>query len=155
MVKYFKGDLFASDCNIVCHQCNCKGAYNAGIAKTIRTLYPVAYTVFMERYNAGEAKLGEIDIVPFLKADGDIRYIINMYAQYAYGYGDKHTDYVAFQTCLNQVRNFIDLFNNDVIKLGFPAKIGCGLAGGDWNIVRKIIEDTFADSKYHVEVWEI
>ena len=29
--------------------------------------------------------------------------------------------------------------------MAIPYKIGCGLANGDWNIVSKIIEETFKE----------
>ena len=154
MVNYFHGDLFQSDCNVVCHQCNCRGAYNAGIAKVVRNLYPQAYMVFMRRYRTGNSKLGEIDVVPCAWIVGKMRYVINMYSQDTFAERHKrHTDYNAFQECLNKIKYFAN--NHPGVKIGFPTKIGCGLAGGDWDIVRKMIDNTFADSKYNVEIWEI
>ena len=40
-------------------------------------------------------------------------------------------------------------------SVGFPYKIGCGLGGGNWNIVSKIIEEEFSDDNYHVEIWKL
>lgn len=160
MVKYYKGDLLASNCNIICHQCNCKGVMGAGIAKTIRENYPQAYHALIDRYNSGEARLGEIDIAAGSMRYNQMRYIINMYSQDTYAArGICHTKYDAFQECLNKIKTFVDdntdpLFPKAIV-VGFPAKIGCGLAGGDWNIVRQMIEDTFEDSKYNVEIWEL
>lgn len=50
MVSYKRGDLLASDCNVICHQVNCKGVMNAGIAKAIRNKYPQVYDVFMTSF---------------------------------------------------------------------------------------------------------
>ena len=36
--------------------------------------------------------------------------------------------------------------------IGFPYKIGCGLAGGDWNVVESIINEIFKD--YKVEIYK-
>lgn len=36
--------------------------------------------------------------------------------------------------------------------IGFPYKIGCGLAGGDWDVVSAIIEREFEG--YEVEIYE-
>ena len=33
MVHYVKGDLLDSDCHFICHQVNCQGKMNSGIAK--------------------------------------------------------------------------------------------------------------------------
>lgn len=39
--------------------------------------------------------------------------------------------------------------------IGFPDHIGCGLGGGDWNIVKKIIEEEFAGNEWKVEIWKL
>jgi O-acetyl-ADP-ribose deacetylase (regulator of RNase III) len=44
---------------------------------------------------------------------------------------------------------------NHVFKdnhIGLP-QIGCGLAGGDWEIVKKIIQDEFADCNVTVVIY--
>lgn len=44
------------------------------------------------------------------------------------------------------------LVNTD-LKLGLT-EIGCGLAGGNWHIVKAIIEDVFQDSDVEVTIYE-
>jgi O-acetyl-ADP-ribose deacetylase (regulator of RNase III) len=42
------------------------------------------------------------------------------------------------------------LTENDFVgKIGFP-KLGCGLAGGDWNFVSEIIKEVFYDQEVFV-----
>ena len=66
-----------------------------------------------------------------------------------------HTDYKAFNKCCKVLKNFIEEYklNKDDITIGFPYKIGCGLAGGDWNIVYNIIEDEFKD--YNIKIYKL
>ena len=58
-----------------------------------------------------------------------------------------NTDYNAFRSCCEELRTVA--LKHQII--GFPYKIGCGLAGGDWNIVESIINEVFAD--YNVEIY--
>lgn len=51
------------------------------------------------------------------------------------------------------LKYFSEIINS--LNIGFPYKIGCGLAGGDWNIVSKIIEETFAGNEWRVELWRL
>ena len=47
MIRYVKGDITESNCDIICHQVNCRGAMNSGVAKAIREKWPEVY----EQYN--------------------------------------------------------------------------------------------------------
>ena len=38
-------------------------------------------------------------------------------------------------------------------KVGFPYKIGCGLAGGDWDTIIRIIEEELGDLE--VEIYKL
>ena len=61
-------------------------------------------------------------------------FIINAYSQYNYGTDTVKIDYDALTLCLKKINH-----NFRGKTIGLPL-IGCGLAGGDWNIVKKIIE---------------
>ena len=40
MLKYYNGDIFTSDADIICHQVNCKGVFEKGLDGQIRKLFP-------------------------------------------------------------------------------------------------------------------
>lgn len=94
-------------------------------------------------------KLGEIDVV---YNQAERRFIMNMYSQFNYRpVGAVHTDYDAFRSCLKEIKTEINDykaangdFGKDGFKIGFPDHIGCGLAGGDCDVVRAIIEEEFS-----------
>lgn len=152
MVTYRDGDLLESKCEVICHQTNCKGVMGSGIARTIRVFYPEAYEALRRRYEQGEAKLGVIDLVPTLLG-GFMRCVVNCYGEYDYlPRGVVHTDYEALQKCFNAIAAE---FEGSGYTIGFPYKIGCGLAGGDWDIVSKMIENTFEGDKWKVEIWRL
>ena len=156
MVTYKQGNLLNSGCNIICHQVNCQGVMGSGIALEIRNRFPEAYATFRKTFLNGGNKLGAIDIV-YETQDNKGIYICNMYAQAHYlPRGVNHTDYIAFRTCLQKLKDGINQqFKDATIRIGFPFKIGCGLGGGNWNIVSKIIEEEFSDDNYHVEIWKL
>ena len=43
MVYFRKGDLLESECDYICHQVNCMGKMNSGIAKQIREKWPIVF----------------------------------------------------------------------------------------------------------------
>lgn len=167
MITYKTGNLLDSDCQVICHQTNCKGKMGAGIAKQIRDRYPRVYDAFLRFHKEGKDRLGEIGIV-YTEEDPLLpwRYVINMYAQDKYfPRSIRHTDYVAFAGCISSVKNGVAEYNEKMVKsgqrkfvikkIGFPDHIGCGLAGGDWETIRGIIEDAFGKSKQKVEIWKL
>ncbi len=60
------------------------------------------------------------------------------------GRGFCQTDYAALEQSISSLAKAATKCRKSV---GFPYKIGCDLAGGDWDIVSKIIEKYFLDSE--------
>ena len=158
MIIYKKGNLLESDCNIICHQVNCKKVMASGIAKQIREKWPEVFVRYEEYinyfYNMGiatssEHYLGQMQLV---KVDDD-KYVANFFSQDKYlPRGICHTHYEAFRICCKKLKSHIDDYATlKSAIIGFPYKIGCGLAGGDWSIVSKIIEEEL--SEYNIEIW--
>lgn len=136
-VKEVRGDLFAYDAKVRCHQVNCKGVMGAGLAKQVKEKYPEAY----EQYKAlcdqfGSSLLGHTQFV--ICHDGTV--IANLFAQDGYGTDAVQTVMGALDDCLSQVANFC--FRIDA-KPAFPKLMGCGLAGGNWDDVSKLIAQYF------------
>lgn len=155
MVREVRGDLLKSNCDMICHQVNCRGVMGAGLAKKIAEQYPLVFKVYRDWYNKGCSKLGDLDIVrvtPKLM-------VCNMYAQDGYGRDRQYTDYEAFKDCLDGIVDFIRTSESKhdfkIRKIGFPYNIGCGLAGGDWSIVRELIENRFATEDVEVEIYRL
>lgn len=156
MITYYKGDLLKSSCNIICHQVNCQGVMGAGIAKQIKEKFPACYEAYKEVVNTAgkENCLGRVYF--YEHASG--RFIANMFSQFnIYPRNKVHTDYNAFRKCCKSIKELVfNLWgkNTSDCKIGFPYKIGCGLAGGDWSIVSQILEEEFAGPHWNVEIWE-
>lgn len=140
MLYEVEGDLIReTGFNIFCHQTNCKGVMGAGIARQITSLYPV-----VQIKNKAYCKNHPFATVLPVKVSPD-RICVNIYAQDGYGRDKRYTDYVAFKTALDSFANRLN--NSNIPKdwnIGFPYKIGCGLAGGDWNVIYPMLKE-FAD----------
>lgn len=149
IVKEFVGDILQSNEEIIIHQVNCKGVMGGGIALQIRNKYPEVYADYHElclSYNSSPYKrssdlLGNIQVC---KCSGG-RTIINLFAQDGFGRMKCQTDYEALNKCLTKVgAEFIGK------TIAIPYKMSCGLAGGDWSVVKKMIEDILIDCEVHI-----
>lgn len=135
MVKYVKGDLLDSDCEYICHQVNCQGRMGSGIAKQIRERWPIVYRRYERKCEifSPEELLGTIDLIKV----NDKHIIVNIFGQLNYGYdGKQYTDYKAFARALT----ILSYLPPKGASIGFPKNIGCGLGGGDWNLISAFIE---------------
>lgn len=149
MIKHIKCDIFESGADIICHQVNCQGAMNSGVAKQVREKYPEVYRQYRrwcEDMNFSKALLGKMQFVNV--SDGKM--IINLFAQHKYGYdGDCYTDYEALEKTLT----IVDAMAHKA-TIAIPYLMGCHRGGGDWNIVYTMIEKIFKNSENDVLICE-
>jgi hypothetical protein len=74
-------------------------------------------------------------------------YVANLFGQEYYGTGVRYTEYEALRSSFVRLKNWLlENITKEHIILSVPHKIGCGLAGGDWNVVSEIINDVFSDN---------
>lgn len=136
----------AGDFDVIVHGCNCHVKMGAGIAKQIRSQFPEAYyedQAFAKKFDRPEDKLGYISYVHVPRSDGSEFVIVNAYTQIHPGKGS--LSYEALAQCFDRIRNQFP-----AARIGYPA-IGAGLAGGDWNVISEIIENSL-DGCDHVFV---
>lgn len=141
MIEHRDGDIFKQDdIGLIIHQANCHNVFGAGIAKTIKELYPEAYWADRTCGLRPIDKLGS-----FTYADCLDKIIVNMYSQKDFGniQGRCYTQYDAMRRALKCIRGKF----GDVPAHAVPYKIGCGLAGGDWGIVQDILFDIYGASE--------
>ena len=91
--------------------------------------------------------LGDIQLV---KIDNN-RNIINIAGQNNCGNdGKRYTSYDTFWSCLGKIKDQIPKGS----KIGFPHKIGCGLGGANWAIIKTMIEEALG-YEYDVYIYEL
>ena len=124
--------------NNIAHSCNCRMIMGGGIAKQIKNRYPQAYEADVKficdeydeegqfKYALGNYSKAVIEIkfLPNNKAT-----IYNLYTQASIGGDSRQVNYEKFWQALKNMHG-----------------ISCGLAGGNWGIIKAMIEDIFLDS---------
>jgi len=120
----------------IVHGCNCFCTMGAGIAKQIKEQFPEAYEADLRTTKGDILKLGSYT---YRKARHYDFIIINGYTQFNYGKNhidgvENPVDYEAIALVMRKID-----YNFKGQTIGMP-KIGAGLAGGDWGIIKPIIE---------------
>lgn len=142
MIKIVDGDILEATEDIIGHQVNCQGVMGAGLAKQIKDKYPIVYNGYLnycKNRNPHEL-LGEVQLIQVTNE----KYISNMFAQLNYGRKNiNYTDYESLIKCLKYLKQLARKYDKSI---ALPYGIGCGLAGGDWDIVYEIIEKVFDDN---------
>ena len=145
-ITYYKNKslLDLSPNIVICHQVNCQGVMGAGIAKQIRARWPEVYEDYKKTIENAKAQIAGLENPPddiLLGAVActttvDGHRVASLFAQYDYGYGPRrYTNYEAFANCLENLNILVPAY----IPIAFPYKIGCGLGGGDWDIIQLMI----------------
>ncbi len=111
----------------------------SGIAKQVREIYPDAYQADLNTSYATKEKLGTYSHAMLKHAYKKDRlvWVVNAYTQFDYGTDRPRVDYEAINEVLLRI-------NADFPRhtISMP-KIGCGLAGGEWQKVKYIINEVF------------
>jgi O-acetyl-ADP-ribose deacetylase (regulator of RNase III) len=143
--------------DVIAHGCNCHSVMGAGLAPQMAKMFGCDQFE-MELWGSTIEKLGNIDYTTFALTDvGPINLddyevhthhheliVVNAYTQYNYGKNHKDgslrpADYEAITLCMRKM--------NSVFKgkhIGLPL-IGAGLAGGDWEVIKNIIQTELVD----------
>ena len=164
MIYYINGDLLNTQCQYICHQVNCQGKMNSGVAKAVRDKWPVVYEEYCDwhtsydawayahqnqeyTYSAADAMLGHIQIV---KVNNN-QNVVNMAAQACFGYdGKRYTSYDAFWLCLGEIREMVPKGSS----VAFPYKIGCVRGGANWTIIETMIKEAL-EKDYDIFIYKL
>lgn len=153
--KEVKGCLIEKSLNgefdVIAHGCNCFNTQKSGIAKRMVEAFETHKAPLEDLYYKGDVnKMGQIDA--FIPDDFKNLTVINCYTQFGYGKfqatGQPDLDYEALTLCLRKIASkYIGK------HIGLP-KIGAGLAGGDWNRIKEIIQKELKDCKVTVVIYD-
>jgi O-acetyl-ADP-ribose deacetylase (regulator of RNase III) len=122
----------------IIHSCNCFHTMGGGIARQISTQFPAAYEADKDTPLGATTKLGTFSYAQVLSDPARIVY--NLYSQFTFGMG-KQTLYDPMVEGLEKIR--INAISKGLTALGLPFNMGCTLGGGNWKIVRTIIDTIF------------
>ncbi len=150
-MEYIKGDLIklalAGNFEVIAHGCNCMCHMGAGIAKTIKSEFPQAYTADCATEKGDNNKLGTCTFAT-CKVENGVCDVVNAYTQYHWRGKGVLVNYDAIRSCMRWLKE-----NYSGKKIGLP-KIGAGLAKGDWNIIESIIAEELKDQDVTIVLFE-
>jgi len=130
LIKLAQQGLF----DVIVHGCNCQCTMGAGIAKTIKQLYPAVYEADKATVKGDRSKLGTISFAE-VEANGKTFTIVNGYTQFNWRGGGVKANYDAIRSVMQIVKR-----EYAGQKIGYPS-IGAGLAKGDWGVISQIIDE--------------
>lgn len=148
MVRHIIGDLVrdSKDYQVIGHGCNCFCTMGAGIAPQIKAKFPEAFAVDCETTAGDINKLGTIT---YTKIQND-PVVVNLYSQFGYArqHGKMNLDYEALRSSLRMMK---EKFTGKTMGLPW---IGAGLAGGNWELIKQIIEEEMRGEYVTIVQWE-
>lgn len=134
-MRIVSGNILNVRRGIIVHQVNCRRVMGAGLALQIRRKYPKHF----EEYRRAEPRLGGS---LFTEMAPDL-YVAGVYGQDGFGTGQRQTDYDMLRNGLMEVAA---LARGTCLPVYIPYQIGCGLAGGNWEVVAYIIESVLPEA---------
>lgn len=147
--KEIDGDLIKlalqSEFNVIAHGCNCFCKMSRGLAPQMARAFGCdTFKLEDSNYDGDINKLGQIDWEKYYYINPKPHFdealiVVNAYTQYHWSTETKPLDYEALTLCMRKI-NY--RFSN--LHIGLPL-IGCHLAGGDWSLVKPIIQRELKD----------
>jgi O-acetyl-ADP-ribose deacetylase (regulator of RNase III) len=141
-MKLIFGNLLDIDEGIILHQCNTQAIMGKGIASFLVNKYPKLKKATMQHVGMAHMLEQEVFGTVFLFPVSDNLSIGNCFSEVGMCSNRKpgdpaNTSYDAVIKCFNYVKEF----NTELREVYIPFKYGCGLAGGNWNIMLEILKD--------------
>jgi len=153
-IRYLKGNALeprGGDQKLIVQVVNDKAMiWGAGFSRQLRNKWPHAQSGFKDWVLGAkrEFKLGAAHIV---RVD-DSTTVASLVAQHGFGPADHpRIRYNALATALQQIG---EMANNASASIHMP-RIGSGLAGGSWEVVEEIVEETLCRRGLKVTVYEL
>lgn len=156
VIRYVTGDATRPEGEgpkVIVHVCNDAGGWGRGFVLAVSRRWKGPELAYRKAASLGQLRLGDVQHV----AVGDGLWIANMIAQVGYARRVVPVDdyaiplrYDALKQCLAKVANFCK-FNGASAHM---PRIGCGLAGGKWELVEPIINETLTWNFVPVVVYD-
>ena len=154
-ITYIKGDATcpqAKGVKIICHVCNDVGGWGKGFVGAISRRWPGPETAYRAWYKGRAENDFALGSVQFVQVEPDL-WVANMVGQHSYtaSGGQPSIRYEAVEECLQKAAaQALEL----QASVHMP-RIGCGLAGGKWEVIEPIINKTLGARGIAVTVYDV
>lgn len=146
-ITTIEADILSIQRGLIVHQVNCFGKCG-GLAKAIFDKYPIAH----EHYQAMIARetengkdrqllLGDAQTIRINQSF----YVVNLFGQYDVSRSKPMTEIGFLGVALGQLRKEHDNIFSQNFPIFFPHRLGCGLGGGNWDEVYRMLNVLFRD----------
>ena len=139
MIELTKGNLLEAPAEALVNTVNTAGIMGKGIALQFKQAYPQMFRAYERGCQAGEVKLGKVQVFDLGGLVGGPRWIINFPTKGHWRAGSRMAD---IETGLQDLIATIKRLH--IRSIAVPP-LGCGNGGLDWNEVRPRIESAFAE----------
>lgn len=156
-ITYIQGDATApvgDGQKIIVHVCNDIGGWGAGFVMALSKKWKTPEQVYRDKeiYTLGTYDLirveDDLSICNLIGQEGTISRPVG-------NFNMPPVRYVAIETALKKLANDLTSYDNPKHKLSVHMPmIGSGLAGGNWDIIEKIIETTLCSAGVSVTVYQ-
>lgn len=148
MILEIQGDLLETDCKLICHGVNCQGVMGSGVAEALATRFKGLKSAYMSHcdllFGSGGSPSDLLGSVYIVQIEEDGPFIANCFTQQNYGSGHQvYVNYDALHHCVSAL--VMEMAAMGIKELAIP-RIGCGLAGGNWERVKSIFEVYFNET---------
>ena len=152
------GNLLHVTTGHIVHGCNAQGVMGSGVALGVKQTWPHVFESYRREHEAKGLVLGKA--YPVEAVAGLI--VWNAVTQNLYGTGTRLTNYEAVACCFEQINTYIEKMNEPVDERSLVLRdtppvsevhiplIGAARGGGNWEIIREIIEQTM---DFPVTLW--
>lgn len=156
-INYVEGDATnpqGDGPKIILHICNTRGLWGKGFVMAISARWITPKAAYQAWHKGGfedwqDFELGAAQLV---QVEDDV-WVANIIGQEGIRGDDPHTPpirYEAVRKGLSKVRNQADVKRASV----HMPRIGCGLAGGEWDRIEVIIQEELIDNGIEVTVYD-
>lgn len=155
-ITYVTGDATlpqSANTTIICHSCNNLGVWGAGFVVPLGQKYPESKEKYLSWASSRISgvtpfSLGEVQ---FVKINPKL-WVANLIGQKGVGFRNGiPLRYDALHDGFVKVADFAVTQSAEVVM----PRIGCGLGGGDWDIVEKLIKQTFLRKEVSVIICDL
>lgn len=147
MIILKHGNILDAKENIICHQCNTEGIFGGGLAAQIGLKHPLCERCTFE-YASLAKDVNDTLVGSFYLYKTDKYFIANCFSQN----DDYSTNYIALYKIFSKL--FLICKHNN-FSIALPYKYGCGIASGDWDVVRGIISELSNTFNINVTIYRL